>query len=144
LEVDFALTEQDETKIDSNTPILTVFNNHLKSKFVDYRLKGSAKEKAEKDAESKRKRQADEVTTIVKNRFKDKDFGQRNFIVCGDLNDTPSSNPLVNLLGFGMENAISRIGNGDITKEWTYYYPKDNKIEQIDYLLLSPALSKKK
>jgi endonuclease/exonuclease/phosphatase family metal-dependent hydrolase len=143
LEVDFALTEQDETKIDSNTPILTVFNNHLKSKFVDYRLKGSAKEKAEKDAESKRKRQADEVTTIVKNRCKDKDFGQRNFIVCGDLNDTPSSNPLVNLLGFGMENAISRIGNGDITKEWTYYYPKDNKIEQIDYLLLSPALSKK-
>jgi len=42
-----------------------------------------------------------------------------------------------------MENAISRIGNGDINKEWTYYYPKENKVEQIDYLLLSPALSKK-
>ena len=42
-----------------------------------------------------------------------------------------------------MENVINRIGNGDIKKEWTYYYSKENTLEQMDYILLSPSLSKK-
>ena len=141
LEVDFALTD-DENKIDDSTPILTIFNNHLKSKFIDFRVKKEDREKAKQNADLRRTRQADEVTRIMKDRFKGNDFKKRNFIVCGDFNDTPSSSALTNLLNSGLENVVNRIGNGDVLNEWTYYYSKENTIEQMDYLLLSPALSK--
>ncbi len=141
LEVDFALTD-DENKIDNSTPILTIFNNHLKSKFIDFRVKESDREKAKQSADSKRKRQADEISSILKERFKGNDFEKRNFIVCGDFNDNASSPALTKLLNSRMENVVNRIDNGNINKEWTYYYSKENTLEQMDYILLSPALSK--
>ncbi len=142
LEIDFALTD-DEEKIDDSTPILTVFNNHLKSKFIDFRVKESDREKAKQNADSKRKRQADEIVRILKERFEGNDFEKRDFIVCGDFNDLPSSPSLTKLLNSGIENVVNRIGNGDIKKEWTYYYSQENTLEQMDYILLSPSLSKK-
>ena len=142
LEIDFALTD-DEKKIDDSTPVLTFFNNHLKSKFIDFRVKEGDIEKAKQNADLKRKRQADEIVNILKKRFKGNDFKKRDFVVCGDFNDSSSSAALTKLLNSGMENVVNRIGNGDIKKEWTYYYSKENTLEQMDYILLSPSLSKK-
>jgi len=106
-------------------------------------VKESDREKAKQNAESKRKRQADEIVRILKERFEGNDFEKRDFIVCGDFNDSPSSPSLTKLLNSGIENVVNRIGNGDIKKEWTYYYSQENTLEQMDYILLSPSLSKK-
>jgi hypothetical protein len=139
--VDFALTDN-EQEINRSTPVITIFNNHLKSRFVDPRYKGEDKERAEKKAADKRKRQATEVANIVKRRFEGNNFNEKYFVVCGDFNDDPASQNLADLLGIGLENAINRIANGDVKKEWTYYHMKENTLEQIDYLLISPALAR--
>jgi predicted extracellular nuclease len=145
LEVDFAITsegeEEEEEDIDSNAPILTFFNNHFKSQFVDWRKKGQEIQDQIALDDAKRKRQADRVADIVTNRFKGNDFNNKYFIVCGDFNDDPNRPMLTELLNLGLENVVNRISNDDITKKWTYYYEKENTLHHFDYLLLSPALA---
>jgi predicted extracellular nuclease len=142
LEVDFAITNEEEENINDNSPILTFFNNHFKSHYVDWRLEGQKKQDQIVKDDAKRKRQADKVADIVSGRFQGDDFNNKYFIVCGDFNDDPTTPAMTKLLNLGLENVINRISNnGDITKKWTYYYEDEDTLHQIDHLLLSPALA---
>ena len=70
LEIDFAITNSQEEEglekpdIDKQVPILTFFNNHLKSHFLDWRKKGEEKDKQIEADNQRRKRQADESCEI--------------------------------------------------------------------------------
>jgi endonuclease/exonuclease/phosphatase family metal-dependent hydrolase len=83
---------------------------------------------------AKRKRQADKVKSLL-NRF---NLATDHVVVCGDLNDTPNSAPLTNLLSKPKLHDVlaSPLLNGP---RWTYQDGKD----QIDYLLVSEALHNK-
>jgi predicted extracellular nuclease len=139
LEADFAITKNaDETNNLNDVPIVTFFNNHLKSHFVDPRLKGQEKEDAEKAANEKRARQAEKIAKIVTKRFVGADFNSRHFVVCGDLNDDAFAPSVKSLLDIGLENVVTRLGTND---RWTYYHKDNDTLHQFDYLLVSPSLS---
>lgn len=134
LEVKIALNKSGSKK-------LTVFINHLKSKFVDKRGKSPQKIAAEiKKANERRKKQASEVRKIVKRRFPGTLFNKELFAVVGDFNDQPDS-PWVRSLvkQAGLHNAIGDLPPHD---QWTYWWKGPNRTSQIDYLLLSSALAK--
>jgi len=115
----------------SKRKTLTAFVNHLKSKY------GDDQEKNDK----KRKRQAEKVATIVKERFNGKKFIKKDFVIVGDFNDAPSSDPVKPLVkDLGVTNVINKLPKKE---RWTYLYRAENTISQIDYLLLSPNLVKK-
>lgn len=105
---------------------LTVFVNHLKS-----RLGGEQK------TSEKRERQTARVAEILKERFgNDKNA---SFAVLGDFNDTPDAKCLKPLLDeMKLENVVSRLPKNE---QWTHYWKKETN--QLDYILLSRALSKK-
>ncbi len=108
---------------------LTFFVNHLKSKL------GSEKKTAEK-----RERQTTRVAEIVEDRFGN-DVESANFVVLGDFNDTPDAECLKPLLGKPwIENVVARLP-GD--EQWTHYWEKKKETSQLDYILLSKALSEK-
>lgn len=102
--------------------LLTVLVNHFKSKIAG--------------GEEKRAAQARRVKEILKARFGAKLGG--NFVVCADLNAGPSEPEIQSLLK-GLENVQERIADED--DRWTHYYKKTKSAEQLDYLLLSPALA---
>lgn len=123
-----------EIDFDIDDSPLTLFVNHLKSKYAK-----SAKQKEE--AHKKRKVQAARVAEIVKERFKGPNFSHRAFAVLGDFNDTSDSETLIPLVQeLGLENVIERIS--DKTKKWTHWLESKNLVSQIDYILLSPRLAK--
>ena len=98
--------------------------NHFKSKY--------------RDNPAKRKTQAERVLQIIKDRFGEELRG--DFVVAGDLNDTPDSNPLESLLNSGLENVVqTRVE--DPMQRWTTEYR--GRTSQIDYLLLSPNLAER-
>ncbi len=108
---------------------LTLFVNHLKSK-----LGGEAK------TSEKRKRQATRISEIIKERFGN-DVESASFIVLGDFNDTPAAGCLKPLLDEPwLENIVERLPKSE---QWTHYWEENSKISQLDYILLSRALSKK-
>jgi exonuclease III len=151
LEIDFAITNSQEeeglekTDIEKQVPILTFFNNHLKSHFLDWRKKGEEKDKQIEVDNRKRKRQSDEVAKLVKARFANDDIDNRFFVVCGDFNDDPTTPTLQELLAMGLDNVVSRLNGGTASyeKTWTYYYEKEDTLHQYDYLLFSKALAEK-
>jgi endonuclease/exonuclease/phosphatase family metal-dependent hydrolase len=101
---------------------LTLFVNHFKSKY--------------RDNPAKRKKQAERVAQIVRDRFGNSLSG--NFVVLGDFNDTPDSDALNPLLSIGLENVVqTRID--DPNERWTHAYK--SKPSQLDYILLSPELT---
>jgi endonuclease/exonuclease/phosphatase family metal-dependent hydrolase len=118
---------------------LTIFVNHLKSNYVDE--KDPAKKKVKEVENNKlRLKQANKVLELVKARFPGKLFKEENFVVLGDFNDGPNSPALVPLLKeLGMEDTISRL---DSKQRWTHWWEKENSVSQLDYILLSPMLSK--
>lgn len=112
-----------EVDIDARGKTLTLFVNHFKSKFMDN--------------PDKRKKQARRVAEIIKARFGRTLRG--NFAVLGDLNDTPDADTLRSLLGMNLENVIqTRVA--DPKERWTHVHK--SKPSQLDYVLLSPALSR--
>jgi len=120
---------------------LVVFVNHLKSKFVDRKNKTAAQIKAAtRKSNERRKSQAEAVKRIVKSRFAGSAFNSELFMVVGDLNDQPYS-PWVKPL-------VRDAGLYDVMRElpeeerWTYWWKSKNRVSQIDYLLLSPALKR--
>ena len=151
LEIDFAITNSQEeeglekTDLDKQVPILTFFNNHLKSHFLDWRKTGEEKDKQIEADNQKRKRQSGEVAKLVKARFANHDIDNRFFVVCGDFNDDPTTPTLQDLLAMGLYNVISRLSGGTAPyeKTWTYYYEKEDTLHQYDYLLFSKALAEK-
>lgn len=103
---------------------LYVLCNHFKSRGYDY----------DGTADDKRKRQAKEVAKLLEKY----DLTNQFVIVAGDLNDNPASNPLKPLLTVkNLFDVLVWKFPVDAMKRWTYYY---NKIEQIDFVLVSKAL----
>jgi endonuclease/exonuclease/phosphatase family metal-dependent hydrolase len=80
---------RDLLEIDILTPsrskkLFTLFNNHLKSHYVDYR---EDKVEGEKKNNLRRSRQAEVIGTIVKDRTRP----DIRYIILGDMNDPPDS-----------------------------------------------------
>jgi len=120
---------------------LTVFVNHLKSKFIGQEADTPVKRAAAKqENDSKRGRQSTRVVEVLRERFPGAAFDNELFMVVGDLNDEPESPPVADLVvNSGLENAIARHPN-DVDR-WTHWWRGRNFAGQLDYLLLSPALS---
>jgi endonuclease/exonuclease/phosphatase family metal-dependent hydrolase len=119
---------------------LTVLNNHFKSKLV---VEPNPAKKAAKEqtARLKRQRQAQRVLRIVRERFAGRAFDRELFAVVGDFNDQPGSPAVQPLLkNSGLENVLNRL---PANERWTDYFKSGGDVSQLDYLLLSPALSKR-
>lgn len=110
---------------------ITVFANHFKSK---YKQPDINPEKS--NAWKKRKVQAERVVKILQERYGKNLKG--NFVVAGDLNDSPESGPLKSLMETGLENIVKKDPD-----PWTHYYDAKDEVSQFDYLLLSPDISEK-
>ncbi|NJL94987.1 MAG: hypothetical protein HC915_15330 [Anaerolineae bacterium] len=123
---------------DTFVPLCTIFNTHLKSKFVDPGLKGAARERAEKNATERRTRQAMAIAQIIKRRFPNPDYGL--FIVMGDFNDTPEAPALAPLLQDPDLRLFDVLSELPSNKRWTHYWSGGKEYSQIDYLLVSPAM----
>jgi endonuclease/exonuclease/phosphatase family metal-dependent hydrolase len=105
---------------------LTVFVNHFKSMLGE-----------DQKTSEKRERQTARVAGIIQERFgNDKNA---SFAVLGDFNDTPDATCLKPLLDEkNLENVVSRLPKNE---QWTHYW--NGETNQLDYILLSSALSKK-
>jgi endonuclease/exonuclease/phosphatase family metal-dependent hydrolase len=120
---------------------LTLFINHLKSKFMDTRNKTPEEQALERERISRhRGRQAKEVIRIVQRRFPGNAYNEELFAVVGDLNDEPGSKPLKALFNdCDLEDALARFPLEQ--DRWTHWWRGRNRVSQIDALLLSPALA---
>jgi endonuclease/exonuclease/phosphatase family metal-dependent hydrolase len=105
--------------------VLTLFVNHFKSQYRDNPVK--------------RRKQAERVSEIIKQRYGDDLNG--DFVVLGDFNQSPDSETLQPLLSVnGLENIVqTRIA--DNSEKWTEEFK--GKPSQLDYILLSPSLSER-
>lgn len=126
------LFSRDCLEVTLTTPVgrpLVLYVNHLKSK-------QGADAAA---ARGKRKRQADQVIKLFRDRFgghADEAF----YAVVGDLNDEPGSAPLARLVhDASLENAVARL---PAEAQWTHYDASISRVVQHDYLLLSPGLAR--
>ncbi len=136
LEVELALNK-------SGTRRLALFINHFKSKFVDPRKAKTPKQKAAARAkdDAYRKRQAQAVRRIVRERFPAQEFDRALFAVIGDLNDEADSDPLRPIVKqAGLVNALERIPAP--VDRWTNWFRSQNSVSEIDHILFSPALDK--
>jgi endonuclease/exonuclease/phosphatase family metal-dependent hydrolase len=116
-----------------NNRQLTLFINHLKSKYAE-----NAADRATGD--ELRRRQSQKVADIVRGRFPGQRFNEGLFAVLGDLNDeaaSPSVSPLTRDLG--LVDAFARISIE--TDRWTHWWRSENEVSHLDYMLLSPALA---
>jgi endonuclease/exonuclease/phosphatase family metal-dependent hydrolase len=118
LEVELAITK---------TKRLSVLVNHFK-----------AKDTEQKKSDARRKRQATEVSRILRTRY---DLANDLVVVAGDLNDEPDSDPLSPLMATPkLVNVLDVVGIPDEDR-WTYYYGAKKQYNKIDYLLVSEALA---
>jgi len=125
---------------------LTVFLLHLKSKFVGRKPNEMTKAQWAVEegnirarGDETRKKQAKRTVQIVKERFPGGQFSSEWFMVAGDLNDAANSKPVKPLVhDAGLENVLDRLPQGE---RWTHYYEAERSVSQMDYMLLSPALS---
>jgi len=131
--------------------LFTIFNNHLKSHYVDFKEDPVA---GEQSNNVRRTRQAEMVAEITKARTRP----NSRFIVLGDMNDPPDSPCLQPLAGdpeLQLTNALSnpretRLSRPDTppppTTAWTHRYKQPRnpaKYELYDQIWLSPALADK-
>ena len=129
--------------------LFTLFNNHLKSQFVDFR---ADRQTAEAANNLRRKRQADMVAELVKREMRP----DSAFIILGDMNDTPDSpslSPFVNDAGLNLSNALAnpvetRPAKADTpppaSPAWTHRFKESGqpaRYELFDQIWLSPALA---
>jgi len=131
--------------------LFTLFNNHLKSHFCDYRENQAA---CTRKNNKRRKRQADMIAQIVKKQTRP----TSRFIILGDMNDPPDSpylapftldaelnltNALVNVLEIKPPAASRNIPVPPNTN-WTHRYKKTGQpaeYELYDQIWVSHALS---
>ena len=98
---------------------ITIFVNHFKSKF------GQPDENPERsNAWKKRKIQAERMIEILEEQFGKKLKG--NFVVAGDLNDSPDSPTLESLIKTKLENIVQKDD-----EPWTHYYDTKDEIGSI-------------
>ena len=132
-----------------NARLLTVFNTHLKSHYVDFREDPAAGQAA---ANERRRRQAETVGRIVKARTRP----DSRYVIVGDMNDPPTSEFL---RGFNQEpelRLVDGLANPQETRPpkadnpmpassaWTHRYKAANEpahYELYDHVWLSPALA---
>lgn len=118
----------------SGSETLTLFVNHLKSKYAE-----SAQERRTGDA--LRCRQADGVRRIAHDRFPGEEFDRKYFAVIGDMNDEPASPHLEPLVKQAqLVDAFERIATE--CDRWTHWYSSENSVSQLDHILLSPRLAR--
>jgi endonuclease/exonuclease/phosphatase family metal-dependent hydrolase len=119
---------------------VTLFVNHLKSKFAD-EIGKSREEvvRARLDGHEKRKAQAKYVSDLVRARFADA-HDKALYAVVGDLNDTDESPWLKPLLGTRMLHDVVA-DTRPREDRWTYYWRAKGRVQQIDYILASRALA---
>lgn len=109
----------------NGTPVHLLIN-HLKSKGF-----GSARK-----SDQRRKDQADRIRAIIEENY---DLSNDYVIVAGDLNDTPDSAPLNNMLSMpNLYDVLEAQFGDDVMQRWTYYFA--GRYMQIDYLLVSRPL----
>lgn len=128
--------------------LFTIFNNHLKSHFADFRQDRAV---AEQEGNMRRFRQAEVIRNIVRARVKPND----NFVILGDMNDPPDS---AALQPFTSDSKL-RLSNGLLNpvetrppKEdapppssaaWTHRFKESGqpaKYELYDHIWLSQSL----
>ena len=116
----------------SGSQRLTMLVNHFKSKLA-------RSEEERRRADAKRKRQAQGVARILKERFARDAFSRELFAVVGDLNDELGAGSLQPLVrDSGLVSALDRIP--EATERWTHYFSSGGSVSQLDHVLLSPAL----
>jgi len=113
-----------EVRIEHSTGDLWMLLNHFKSKGFTTQAEG----------DGKRARQAKRVAKILKDTF---DLTKERVVVCGDLNDTPGSPPLKELMAVQDLAEVFDLAQTPTADRWTFHFKKN---EQIDYLLASTAL----
>jgi endonuclease/exonuclease/phosphatase family metal-dependent hydrolase len=137
---------------DRSKRLFTLFNNHLKSHYVDYKVEDKETAKAENN--KRRKRQAEMIADIVKTRMP----LDGRFIILGDMNDAPDSphlKPFVENRVLNLTNALAdpketRAAKEDdpspTSKAWTHRYKPPRKPAEyklFDQIWVSAALSDK-
>lgn len=138
--------------------LVTVLICHFKSKYSKFDPNDEPKEFKQDQEDSCRKRTAEakEVVRIAESQF---DLCTDRFAVLGDFNDTPDSSALEPLIGpsnaLGLVSAATLIDQQDNKPESRRQRPRDTHLwvrtdkrgkehriwSQIDYILMSPALS---
>lgn len=136
---------------DRKRVLLTVFVNHLKSKFVPHYEDQTLGTIA---ANNRRKRQAQSAAAIIASVMRP----ESAFAVLGDMNDSPEAAPLAPLAHhpeLRLINALARAKEtGDMpetssppsTHIWTHRFKPSGKpaiYELLDHIWLSPALATK-
>lgn len=126
--------------------LFTLYNNHLKSHFVDFRTDPEAGKKANNET---RKRQAEMLAKIIKQRTRP----GSNYIVTGDMNDPVDSEFLAILTQdpeLGLINALAQPTETQpfkeevTTKAWTHRFKAGGKpahYELFDHIWLSQDLA---
>ena len=142
---------------DSRDRLLTIFVCHFKSKYTRFnQFKEPEKyEAAQQNNSIKRAAEAAEVARIIQSSL---DVNNDLFVVLGDLNDTPQSEPLKPLLdpseGLGLHDALTIIDQTDLSSHSETRRPRDTHYwrrpteegktkddwAQIDYILCSHKL----
>ncbi len=121
--------------------LFTMFVSHLKSKYVDPKLKGAERTEAQDRADQRRWKQASVIAQIVQARFPNPNS---LFVVAGDFNDTPDAQTLAPLLqnrDLQLFDIAQSIPEPD--DRWTHYWKQEDQRSQLDYLLLSPGLAQR-
>ncbi|MFP4321272.1 MAG: endonuclease/exonuclease/phosphatase family protein [Anaerolineales bacterium] len=119
-------------------PVLTVFNAHLKSKYIDPSLRGAERLEEQQRSDHRRTRQAMAMAQIIQRRFPNP--RRAFFAVMGDFNDTPDSAalaPLLNNPQLGLFDVLTTLPEN---RRWTHYWSEQKQRSQIDYILLSEPL----
>lgn len=133
------LLQVEVLSMDRKRRLFWVFVAHLKSKFVDWRVKDpDERAKERREAARLRRLEAEATAVIVASRIRRKEL----YFVCGDLNDTPESPALEPLLGRGHGNLqLVNLVTRDVPEDgrWTASHKEpgeDRRFEQIDYILV--------
>lgn len=147
---------RDLLEIDIMTPtrsrkLFTVFVNHLKSHYVDFREDPVAGEEA---SNQRRRRQAEMVANIIKARTRP----SSKYVVLGDMND-PAESPLLGAFtsdpAMGLINAMTAPKELGVMKKddppppstaWTHRFKESGqpaRYELYDQIWLSPPLAEK-
>ncbi|MEM7406605.1 MAG: endonuclease/exonuclease/phosphatase family protein [Pseudomonadota bacterium] len=151
-------------KSDRSSVLFTIWIAHFKSKFVDPDITDEAEiEKKQDQNSARRKRQVEGAAKLIAARH---DVSNDAFIVCGDFNDHPGSDPLaefesealklVDVLEGGPkidferpEGEGPRISNREDEppdENWTHRHQVSrapDKFERLDHLLVSKVLKDK-
>jgi predicted extracellular nuclease len=121
---------------DRSRTLLTLYVTHSKSKYIDWRLRGAKKEEQQQKDNELRKRQSEAVVQIV---GRTAAAGSR-YLIAGDLNDVPESEPLSPLLvpsnQLGLVNLADRLEAED---RWSVRHKEtglEATTELFDYLLI--------